>query len=268
VTWRLLGLLALSAAACSTGEGTGAAAGPLYMLDCKGANGDLGILAAPEVFDLDPHFFAAEPIQAAPPLGVPATVNRLIIRLQRNGRSRELNDVLTFDVPDSREVARCVRGRVAGGVPDYDQTNCLQTANGPRLRVAPDALVRAYLGPHSTCIRQLVAAAVSGKVCNGAGACLLEPRLPDDGSWGSWIEISAFGAIAVSTDPPETREPVRDDFKVDFNEPLHASAFFLTLVDDVVVNGRRAPAAAQMGGTFAGFFEFLLQRGQGAQTFP
>jgi len=52
--------------------------------------------------------------------------------MQPTGRSRELNDALAFQIPDSREVARCVRGAIIGGIPDYDEKNCIQGPNGPR----------------------------------------------------------------------------------------------------------------------------------------
>src|SRR5439155_14822614 len=100
--WLLLIVLA-STAACKAGEGTGTAQGSLFMLNCKGYGNDEGTIANPKMFDLKPSFFAAEPIEEGDKY---FKVNRLIIRMQPTGRSRELNDALTFDVPDSLQVAR------------------------------------------------------------------------------------------------------------------------------------------------------------------
>ena len=68
-------------------------------------------------------------------------MNRLIIRMQRNGNAIEINDTLYFDIPDSLQVARCMRGRTVGGVPDYDDTTHRQLtapdATMPTMRRAP-----------------------------------------------------------------------------------------------------------------------------------
>jgi hypothetical protein len=237
--------------ACKAGEGRGEAKGPLYILGCNGLGKDLGTLDMPVIFNLNPNFFAAEPIEE----GDQVKVNRLIIRLQPTGRSREVNDVLTFDIPDSREVAKCVRGAIVKGKPDYDPTNCLQTPDGPRLRVAPDALVRATLSPNASCVRLVVGTAVA------------PIRDPMDTAWDSWIIITEFGTAARTGDPA-TRPAVGPGFKVDINEPLLSPRFTLRLLDDAVVKGARSPGAAVMAGTLDGTFDFTLQRGQGAQTFP
>jgi hypothetical protein len=249
---RLLPVAALLLlGACKAGEGKGTAEGPLFILGCGGPGKDLGTPESPKIFNLNPNFFAAEPIEE----GDRIKVNRLIIRLQPTGRSREVNDVLTFDIPDSREVARCVRGATVKGKPDYDQTNCLQTPEGPRLRVAPDALVRGSLSPNASCVRLVVGTAVA------------PIRDPMDTAWDSWIVITEFGTAARMGDPA-TRAPVPGDFKVDINEPLLSPNFTLRLLDDAVVKGARPPGGAVIAGNLDGTFDFSLQRGQGAQTFP
>jgi hypothetical protein len=246
----LLFALMAGAGACKAGEGKGNAVGSLYVLGCNGEGKDYGSAEAPRIFDLKPSFFAAEPIEE----GDRVKVNALIIRMQPTGRSREINDVLTFNVPDSREVARCVRARVVNGKPDYDQGNCMQGQNGPRLRVAPDALIRAFLSPDSTCVRAVVGTAID------------DPQSTAD--WDSWIELTEFGTAAQAMQPAESRQAIGVSFKVDINEPLVSPGFVLKLVDDAVVRGARSPAAAVVGGTLEGDFDFTLQRGQGAQTFP
>jgi hypothetical protein len=237
---------ALLLAACKAGDGVGKALGPLFIEQCKD-NEDFGRRNDLKIFDLQPAFFAAEPIEE----GEFVKIERLVIRLQPTGRSRELNDALTFDIPDSREVARCVRGALVNGQPEYDPKNCVQGPNGPRLRIAPDALVRSSLAPYSTCRREVVAVATSD-----AGS-------PDN--WASWIDLSQFGT-AVQAGAPQSRQPVPPDFKVDINEPLQSPAFFLTLHDQAWLNGGRSLEA--IFGRLEGNFDFVLQRGQGAQTFP
>jgi hypothetical protein len=245
---------------CVAGPGVGAAAGSVYMLGCD-TDRDIGTAVMPVKFDLKPAFFAGEPIEGLGMVGL--KVNRLIIRLQTTGRRKEVNDVLAFDMPNVREVARCVRGRVdmstGQGVPDYDLTNCFQGPDGPVLRVAPDALVRVFFSPNATCTKALTATAISTK------------RAQNDGAWESWIRFAEFGTAAAAG-PPETRPPVPADFKVDFDQRLDAPAFKLELTDftgqQTVPYGNIIPVASQIGGMMNGYFDFLLKRGQGAQTFP
>jgi hypothetical protein len=253
-------------AGCTAGQGEGHAVGALFITACTVVRkevSDRGTPAQPELFDLKPGFFAGEPIQDVSQV---ARVNRIIIRLQPNGRRREVNDVLTFDIPNSREVARCVRGRIRteGGVnvPDYDTANCLQGPLGPKLRIAPDGLVRASLSPAATCNNPVVASATS------------TPMPPAPGEWDSSITLVDFGS-AASLEAPEMRAPIDDAFEVAVGERLRATAFSLKLEDDEVVKYLRMypPGAAlvpvpRIGGTMLGDFDFDLQRGRGAQTFP
>ena len=102
---------ALSAGGCTpVGDGTGAASGPLWIHGCQDGH-DLGTIEAPHDYDLLPTFFAGEPIGhiSEPP------VNRLIIRMQRNGNAVQINDMLYVDIPDSFKVAQCLRGSTAPG---------------------------------------------------------------------------------------------------------------------------------------------------------
>jgi hypothetical protein len=244
---------------CVAGPGEGAASGLMYMLDCQ-SKANIGTPTVPVEFNLKPSFFAGEPIAGIGMVGL--KVNRLIVRLQTTGRRKEVNDVLSFDMPNLQEVARCVRGRVdtstGQNVPDYDAANCFQGPDGPVLRVGPDALVRAFFSPNATCTKALTATGVSTK------------RTPNDGNWESWIRFADFGAAAASG-PPETRAPVGDDFKVDFDQRLRAPAFQLNLTDFTglpLPYGAIVPTPPQIGGQMTGFFDFLLKRGQGAQTFP
>jgi hypothetical protein len=247
--------LALLGAGCTVGQGVGEVKGEIYIIDCNLKSApDLGARDQPVPYDLKPKFFGAEQLLHLGTMGATARVNRLIMRLQSSGRKREANDILIFDVPDERLVALCVRAQMnADGTPAYDQRNCFQGPNGPRLRVAPNALVRASLTPNFTCAAQIVGTGVSSDA------------ITDGNLWESWIELSQF---ASARDADIGRE-----FKIDINDRLYSPAFSLTLKDEVVVTAEsdvlRPPVPEpRIGGKLSGFFDFEMQRGQGAQTFP
>lgn len=257
-------LAALSAAGCQDGSGTGAADGPLWILGCQEGK-PYGTEAAPETFHLNPTFFAGEPlgdISDGPPL------NRLIIRMQRTGNAVENNDVLYFDIPDSLKVARCVRGRTVGGVPEWDTSSGTLDPmdpswcepNGPnglaRIRLIPFGPLRASLSPQYTCYSDMhgpTAVGVTGVASDG------------------WIEFEEFGDAAQPDLTPEMRGPFDDNFQVKYGKPLIAN-FSVTLGDDRVLTALYkmidVPPPAAIGGTLDGSFDFNLERGRSAQTFP
>src|SRR5262245_56079947 len=115
----LAALAVVSGAGCTVGDGSGYADGMLWILGCREGN-DEGTAAAPKEFHLAPTFFAAEPIED---IIDGAPTNRLIIRMERTGNAIEINDTLYFDVRDSGEVAKCLRGRTNAGVPDWDTSS-------------------------------------------------------------------------------------------------------------------------------------------------
>src|SRR3954447_19450217 len=96
------------------GSGSGSATGPLWILGCQDGKA-FGTPEMPKDFDLAPSFFAGEPIEDI--AGIPP-MNRLIISMKHNGNAVEINDTLYFDIRDSAQIARCIRGRTVGGVPD------------------------------------------------------------------------------------------------------------------------------------------------------
>ncbi len=126
----LLGAVGIAPwAGCTVGSGSGSAVGTLFDVGCNGSNP----LEIAKPYSLDPTFFAGEPIEdvcPAPP-GVCSgpRMNRLTIRMQRNGNREEVNDVLFFDILNSRKVAQCVRGKTVGGVPTWD-TRLVTGADG------------------------------------------------------------------------------------------------------------------------------------------
>ena len=259
-----VGLAALSGAGCQDGSGTGAADGPLWILGCR-AGEPYGTEAAPEAFHLRPTFFAGEPIGD---ISDGAPRNRLIIRMQRTGNAVENNDVLYFDIPDSLRVARCVRGRTVGGVPEWDTSSGTLDAmdppwcepNGPngipRIRLIPFGPLRSSLSPQHTCYSDMhgpTAVGVTGVARTG------------------WIEFTEFGAAAQPELVPEMRGSFDDDFQVKYGDPLGAR-FSVVLDDDRVLTAEYkmidVPPPAAIGGTLDGSFNFNLERGRSAQTFP
>jgi hypothetical protein len=286
-----LALLALVASvipfagACSVGSGVGAASGTLYAYGCSKngdycPNGKCGTEDDPQPYDLKPSFFAGEPIDDLREFSPGSEImrNRLIIRLQTSGKQIELNDVLTFDVVNSYEVARCVRGYVkANGEKDWDETQCYRGSdNGPgRVRLQYDSSVRATLNLKVTCTTNLVADAVSESPVPASYVTSTKPVVTD-GNWASWVEFQEFGAASQNGLVPTERQAVEGKFRIGLGDRVYATQFKLTLIDDGVVNAAinslpRPPST--IGGTMGGDpstgrFDFDLQRGQGAQFFP
>jgi hypothetical protein len=261
-------LTALAPLACQVGQGSGDVFGPLFIENCQGdvrsgsVRKSFGMSPTePKVYHLNPGFFAAEPIQD---IAIGPKTNRLIIRIQTTGRRREANDIVRFDVPDSREVARCIRGRLIPGTgqPDYDTKECFWGANGPRVRIGPEALVRSYFTPNFTCNAPVVGTGVS-----------TVPTAPNGGMWESWIEFEHFGTAEQPSVPPEQRTAVSDEFKVEFDQRLTVRAMHVKLQDDAYVRAVLDMTPLPMhppliSGDLEGQFDFDMQRGQGAQTFP
>ena len=132
------------------------------------------------------------------------------IRMQHNGSAIQYNDFLTFNIQNSYEVARCIRGRVDPdtGAEDWDHVGlnlgpwCDWTRDGvperrrshrrrreprgappavPRIRVTSQGYVQASLALLATCPINLLQ--TSGPALDGHSV---------DG----WIEFTAFGDAA------------------------------------------------------------------------
>jgi hypothetical protein len=250
--------------ACTVGDGNGAAKGKLYLKNCAGTakvpTGDLGSPGMLADFDLKPDFFVGEPIEDIKPMG---SDNRLVIRLQGAGRRVEDNDVIVFDM-DSFRVAECVRGVPAVLATDALKRFCAYDAGKtwPRLRVGPGFPVRASMALRKSCPgNPYVVAAARGTSPGTENA-------PSD-QWDSWIELREFGEAAVRG----SGQDVKATFKVEFGERLFADSFHLDLIDDKTLRAQLDHDALvipepDVKGSVDGFFDFLLERGQGAQTFP
>ncbi len=267
--YRLVCLSLLSvfaAGGCTVGSGSGSASGPIWVIGCL-EGGNYGTPEAPREFDLKPTFFAGEPIED---ITDGPHINRLIIRMQRNGNGIESNDTLYIDIPDSGLVAHCIRGRTVGGVPDYDATTsgsidvdqppwCDWSAGGmyPRINVLPDGPVRIALAPLRTCGSQARPPAFVNVVGDAAVG---------------WIEFEDFGLAQQPTLPPEERDPFGTDFKVGFGQRLRATFHIEQLLDHRVVIAIREddvlPQPSRIGGMLDGYFDFNMERGRAAQPFP
>jgi hypothetical protein len=262
-------VLAVVSAGCTIGEGSGSAVGPLWILGCQNGD-DYGTEAKPKDFSLDPTFFAGEPIEGISD-GVPA--NRLIIRMERTGNEIQISDTLFFDVIDSGLVAHCLRGRTVGGVPDWDSTasgtldpNALpwcEPNGGPmgatRIHLLPFGPVRSALTPLATCQSNMHPPAVVSIT-----------GVAKDG----WIDFLDFGKAEQPDKAPEARDDLdleTGGFKVAFGDRLRAN-FSVVLDDDRTETAIHkmidVPPDPRIGGTLDGNFDFNLQRGRSAQTFP
>jgi len=271
---------AASSGGCVVGEGSGYADGPLWLLGCDEGK-DQGTQAMPKLFHLSPKFFAAEPIED---ITDGAPTNRLIIRMQRTGNAVEINDTLYFDIRDSTQVAKCLRGRTVAGVPDWDTTsgaivndvNGVPPADQPawceapgtiagvaRIHLVPFGPVAVSFAPLATCHSEMHPPAfinITGVARDG------------------WIDFEHFGdAIqggqAMTASDARTAIDVQfpDGFRVNYDEALTAT-FHIEMDDERVPAAMRdkkqPPTAPVIGGVLDGKFDFDFKRGRSAQTFP
>lgn len=264
-----IAMAVVSAAGCAVGDGSGSAMGTLWVSGCNDGN-DYGSQAAPADFNLAPTYFAGEPIEDIGD-SKPAH-NRLIIRMQTTGNALEITDTVYFDIPFSYEVAQCVRGRTVNGVPDGDTTstgtdypidpagtpwcNPMGPNGIPRINLVPYGPVRAALTPFGTCHSQAHPPTVIS--VTGMG-------------YPGWIEFLDFGSATQPTLAPDARTAVDQDFKVGYSERLRAN-FDFTLLDDRIANavhlGLDPAPDPIITGHLMGGFDFDLERGRSAQTFP
>jgi hypothetical protein len=284
------------------GDGTGSAVGSLFVVGCDDNDSRDKMNPAPP-YSLDPQFFAGEPIEdVCPPPGVCTgpRQNRLVIRLQHTGNKEEITDTLYVDVQNSYKVAQCLRGQTKGGAPQWD-TRVLTAADGSpipgmlwcdwnaadqpaadggapdasaadagaldagvvgdggvpivmtsdhaRINLSTQDFVQVSLAPRLTCVE----------------ARSVAVALP-----GSWIDFQDFGLAIQAAAPPEARDTVSGDFKVDFGQRLRAS-FHLVLGDQAVSYAEKTHDLIpdqRIGGAIDGFFDFDLERGRAAQPFP
>jgi hypothetical protein len=158
------------------------------------------------------------------------------------------------------------------GVPDWDTSSGVvepdpnmpgppwcepNGPNGiPRIHLVPFGPLRSSLSPLATCVSDMHGPTVVGIT-----------GVAKDG----WIEFRDFGPAAQSDRAPEAREAIDPKFQVNYGDRLRAS-FSVVLDDDRVLTAQYKmidmPPAAAIGGTLDGSFDFDLERGRSAQTFP
>ena len=256
----------LAVAGCGVGEGVGRVAGMLYVHQCT-PDSDYGTPATMSRYELDPEFFVGEPIEDIRKDGIE---NRIVIRIETVGRRVRnsggiiargvVKDQIIFDI-DVYPVARCVSAAAAGMITAELQSFCYLTAEGrPRVRIGPEQPVRVSFVPRATCPRNAyVVGAARGDDPRPTG--VRQPVPPT--AWQSWMEWTYFGSAQ--------RGGVQEGFSLEFGERLQVENFQVAIDDDKVIKAeieeRLSPTAeikAELGGTF----DFDLDRGQGAQTFP
>jgi len=269
--------------------GCGRSQWPLYILSCTSSGdycdsaGGMRNSIGPGLLQLEPRFFcrrAHQPAHLFPDERVAATERVVASDESHNhslaalGKQVENTDALFFDVVNSYEVARCVRGReiAVPGQPnqhDYDDRYCFRaSATGPaRVRISEVmGIVHSTLSPRATCTRPVAATPTT---CFRS-MVLCRPWITEPGNRGSNLRNSALRRQNEQADPT-ARTAISPDFKIELNQRLYASAFSLTLQDQKVETAEVAlqPAAQpRHRGSLTGYFDFDLKRGQGAQIFP
>jgi hypothetical protein len=267
-------------AGCAVGSGSGSAEGELFQYGCIHDNGPDAGADTPRAYNLAPVFFAGEPIEDLSVTGMHS--NEMRIRMQNNGLSIQYADTLYFDVVNSYEVARCLRGRIDDhGQPDWNVTEPLpdgsQTgwcdwsgtqfadgsadgggsmdggmsvmASAPRIHLTPYTDVRSSFATLSTCgITNVTAVAFDG-----------------------WITFQYFGAAEQPELSPDKREAVDRNFVIQYGDRMRAT-FHVVLGDQIVITSKQMnlppPRPPEIGGTLDGYFDFNLERGRSAQPFP
>lgn len=295
-------LVALSAGialgGCTVGSGSGSAKGDLFVVACDygetlgGMKPDGTLVAGP--FDLNPSFFVGTPTDDQ--IKGPQQMNVMDIELKTTGL--EFSDALGFNIQNSYEVARCVRGRTTNGQPDYLVTvplpPALGTAANPQPTTlwcdwsamafsdggVPDAAVpgvpdagaaldggMSTMAPapriHITPYTDVVGSLTLPTTCPGSVASAIATE--------GWIQFENFGTAEEPDKAPADRDPVSTGFIINYGDRLRAS-FNMTLGDQryvtAVQTGTAPPTSPAIGGAMYGYFDFELVRGRAAQPFP
>ena len=282
MTFRAVIALSLGglAAGCAVGNGSGTASGEIFQYGCILTPTDAAGVQLPRAYDLKPVFFAGEPFEDLSVTDM--HTNQLLIRMQNNGLSIQYADTLYFDVINSYEVGRCLRGRIDGnGQPDWKLTETLPDgtetgwcdwsatqfgdgsadgggsmdggtsvmASAPRIHLTPYTDIRSSFATLSTCgITQITGVAFDG-----------------------WVQFQYFGTAEQSDLPPDMREAVPKDFVIQYGDRMRAT-FHVVLGDQIVITSKQMnlpqPRPSEISGTLDGYFDFNLERGRSAQNFP
>jgi hypothetical protein len=254
-------------------------------------------MVAPGPYNLAPTFFAGGPNDDLEQ--GPQAMNQLEFRMQSTGLLQMYTDTLEFDVINSYEVARCIRGRTQGGQPDYlvyePLPLTLATVANPTPTTlwcdwsgmafstdggAPDAGVsgvpdagtaldggmsmtasapRIHLTPYT----DIHASLSLGQTCLGA----ITAGIGTDG----WIQFQNFGPAEQSDRAPADRDIVQSSFVINYGDRIRATFDVIIgdpQVSNAVQNGTTPPTIRVIGGELAGYIDFDLARGRSGQPFP
>jgi hypothetical protein len=154
----------------------------------------------------------------------------MIVRVQPQPQRKEDADVLILWVLDSAAVARCIRGAMPGGVPEWDPLVCDRSMAAPtepgRMLVGMTSeKVRSFLAFNHTCPQGFVSANALGACTDGS--CPTVDLCPGR---GSWVTFSEFGRP-----PSDMTTAISPRFKVNDNETIEVSDFHLELCDVATV---------------------------------
>jgi hypothetical protein len=304
---KRLALLASAAAlaplGCAVGSGSGSAAGSLFVYSCRdtsafGATDPANpLVVAPIPYNLSPTYFAGLPLDDL--MQGPAAMNAMEFRMQSTGLVQMYTDTLEFDVLNSFEVARCVRGRTVNGQPDYlvyqPLPLTLATSGNPNPMTlwcdwsgmafspdggAPDAALpgvpdagttldggmsmtasspRIHITPYT----DIHASLSLGQTCPRA----IVAGMGMDG----WIQFQSFGTAGQPDRAPADRDPIQPSFVINYGDRIRAS-FDVVMGDpqvaNAISNGTTPPIRPVIGGELSGYIDFDLARGRSGQPFP
>lgn len=262
--WLSLVLSPLTIMACTDlGVGSGSVMGRIDVPACsfdQNNDGKPVPYQHEEPYNFKPTFFAGSPIDADPLNGPRFPANQMVIRVQPHALRKEDADVLIVWVFDSAAVARCVRGAMPEGGPEWDPMVCDRTMAqdrqpGRMLVGMTSEQVGAFLALNHSCPQGFVSA-------NALGACT-DDSCPDVAlcpGRNSWITFSEFGRI-----PADRTKAISPRFKVNDGDTIEASDFHLELCDGATVRAKldnMLPIPKpNIVATLNGNFRFELVRG-------
>jgi hypothetical protein len=219
-------------------------------------------------------------------------MNQLEFRMQSTGLVQIYTDTLEFDVLNSFEVARCVRGRMIGGQPDYlvyqPLPPSLATAGNPNPTTlwcdwsgmafstdggAPDAAIAGVpdagtaldggMSMTASAPRIRITPYTDIHVSLSLGETC--PMAPISGAgMDGWIQFQTFGTA-------EDTDVIEPSFLVNYGDRIRAT-FDVVIGDppvaNAIANGTTPPVRPVIGGELSGYIDFILARGRSGQPFP
>ena len=222
--------------------------GPLWILGCRDGN-RLRNAGRPGAVRPEAHVLCRRADRGH--LRRPAAATASSSACSATATAVEITDTLDFDIRNSYQVARCIRGRTVNGVPRLGHVvGAIRSPMGrwppcpPRCRgasgPAPDAACLDSSGP----LRARRGVAHAAATCPSRFDDAPDPRsspstgVANDG-WIDFMRLRQRGAVDRSrrTLRPTRAKRIDDEFKVAYDEPLQAT-FQFTVEDDRVSRRR------------------------------